>query len=233
MPAVWIVVLSVFGALVLVLAYGCVMFRRKYLNDKPESFSGEIEAYRKMDSKNPPGDGKPLFVGSSVMRRWKTLEADLSPLPALNRAISGSKIVQWPFYVEKLVLPYRPSAVALYAGSNDMHGERSKTPRQILEAFERFEKGVHEALPGTKVWFLSILPSPSKARWENWERIREADFLIKAYTDAGMNLGFINATEAFLKDGGPRPELFLADGVHLNARGYAEWAKVIRAAFGL
>lgn len=94
-------------------------------------FNSNIEAYRKKDASNRPAEGKTLFVGSSVMEFWKTLEKDLSPLPAMNRGIAGTKIVQWPHYVDRLVLPYKPSAVALYAGSNDMHGAKAKDPRQI------------------------------------------------------------------------------------------------------
>lgn len=47
-------------------------------------------------------------------------------------------------------------------------------------------------------------------------------------------MGFIDATEAFLREGlpRPRPEFFRSDGVHPNAKGYAVWTVVVRKAFG-
>lgn len=212
----------------LFLAYGYIMFRRKYLSDRPEAFDSKIASYRKADAANPPGDAKALFVGSSVMEFWKTIEHDLAPLPVLNRGIAGSKIVQWPYYTDRLVIPYRPSAVALYAGSNDMHGKKCKSPQQILDAFISFEKNVHEVIPETPVIFLSILPSPNKARWSNWEMIKTANRLIEEYTRQNANLGFIDATDAFLRDGRPMPELFLSDQVHLSPKGYQAWTGIVK-----
>lgn len=231
MSLAWCITIGALAIFILFLAYGYIMFRRKYLTDKPEAFRSNIEAYRRMDAKAYPAEGKVLFLGSSVMEFWRTVEADLAPLPVLNRAIAGSKIVQWPHYAEELVLPHRPRAVVLYAGSNDMHGKNCKSPRQILDAFAEFADKVHAALPETTVYFLSILPSPNKARWANWGRIREANELIKDYAKSNANLGLIDCTDEFLREGLPRPELFRSDGVHLNAKGYEIWKRIIRDVF--
>lgn len=200
----------------------------KYETDRPQAFNREVAAYERRDRACPPAKGGVLFAGSSVMEMWETLADDLAPLPVINRAISGSKIVQWPHYVGRLVLPLLPSAVALYAGSNDMQGEGCKSPNRILEAFAAFARAVHEGLPGAKVWYLSILPSPAPERWGHWGRIHEANRLIEAYAKNSGSLGFVDATEAFLREGKPVPGYFVEDGVHLNQEGYARWAEVLR-----
>jgi lysophospholipase L1-like esterase len=38
---------------------------------------------------------------------------------------------------------------------------------------------------------------------------------------------WVDVFPAMLAGGGPRPELFAADGLHLNADGYALWREVV------
>jgi hypothetical protein len=47
-------------------------------------------------------------------------------------------------YVDRIVVPYSPRIVVVYAGDNDIMGTPSE---QIVIAFERFVRAVHAKLP--------------------------------------------------------------------------------------
>src|ERR1700684_661201 len=83
---------------------------------KPAMFERQIAAFEKADQLNPPKPGVIVFTGSSSIRFWDTLAADMQPLDTINRGFGGSQIYQVNQYASRIVLPYRPRAVVLYAG---------------------------------------------------------------------------------------------------------------------
>jgi lysophospholipase L1-like esterase len=61
-----------------------------------------------------------------------------------------------------------------------------------------------------------------------WNRSKKANGLISSWILAQDHLTFINVFPATLgEDGRPKPELFLADRLHMNAQGCAIWASMI------
>ena len=188
-------------------------------------FEKEIVAYERADAARPPAAGGIVFVGSSSIRLWKTLEKDFANLPVINRGFGGSHVADSVRYADRIVLPYRPKTVVLYAGDNDLAG--GKTPRQVLADFQAFVAKVHEKLPGTRVLFIAI--KPSVARWHLAGNIREANALVQRYTRTDDRLGYVDVFTPMLgADGRPRADLLVEDGLHLNADGYALWASIVR-----
>jgi len=125
---------------------------------------------------------------------------------------------------DRLVVPYRPRLVVLYAGDNDIAAGR--TPGQVFGDFRAFVDLVRGALPGTRVAYISIKPSP--ARWSLVDRVREANRLIHDYTRTDPSLAFVDVFTPMLDASGrPRAELFVEDGLHLSAAGYAVWREVV------
>src|SRR4051812_22210224 len=53
----------------------------------------EVAAYEAADRKSPPPKGGILFIGSSTIRRWQTLEADFPDRKVINRGFGGTEIV--------------------------------------------------------------------------------------------------------------------------------------------
>ena len=67
------------------------------------------------------GPGGVLFVGSSSIRLWDGLEQDFQALPVVTkRGFGGSRLSDCSEHVSKLVLPYKPRLVIVYAGDNDL-----------------------------------------------------------------------------------------------------------------
>ena len=60
----------------------------------PSFFEREIAAFEAVDARGMPAPGGIVFTGSSSIRLWSTLEADMAPLPVIRRgfaAIHGSE----------------------------------------------------------------------------------------------------------------------------------------------
>jgi lysophospholipase L1-like esterase len=85
---------------------------------------------------------------------------------------------------------------------------------------------VHSALPATRVNYISIKPSPSRANL--LPAITEANGLIRSALAAVPNTGFIDIYTPMLgTDGQPDPALFLPDMLHMKPSGYALWTRAI------
>jgi len=194
---------------------------------KRGAFERQIAAFEKTDRLNPPKPGVIVFTGSSSIRFWGTLANDMQPLDAINRGFGGSQIAQVNQYASRIVLPYQPRAVVLYAGDNDLALPWLKAPEQVLADFKQFVEIVHAQLPDTWIYFVSI--KPSLRRWAGWQKIKKTNQLVEDYARTQPRLQFIDVDSAMLDaQGKPRPELFRKDGLHMNAQGYAVWTGIIK-----
>jgi len=187
------------------------------------SFEENIEAFAAADREQAPPAGGILFVGSSSIRLWNDLEKQFGP-SIVKRAVGGSKMSDCTRYLDRLVFPYKPRQVVVYAGDNDL--AEGIPPEDILISFQKFVDGVQRELPTTRISYISIKPSPARARLI--PKIRETNHLIQKYTSENQKLDFIEVFTAMLDaDGRPRADLFRADALHLNEAGYTLWRKII------
>jgi len=184
----------------------------------------EFVSFETADRADPPPTGGIVFVGSSSIRMWQTLQNDFPGLPVLNRGFGGSELSDAVKFANRIVLPYRPKIVVLYAGDNDLNA--GKTPERVFADFKEFVGIVRRDLPGTRVVFISI--KPSIARITIIDKIRVANQLIRGYIATDPKLAYIDVFTPMLDASGqPRRELFLEDGLHMNAKGYAIWKDLI------
>jgi lysophospholipase L1-like esterase len=184
----------------------------------------EIQRFEAADRVNPPRPGAAVFVGSSSIRMWETLEADFSGLPVLNRGFGGSELSDAIRFADRIVIRYNPRVVVLYAGDNDLAA--GKTPAEVFEDFRSFVAIVRRTLPETRIAFVAI--KPSLARLNIMDRARETNQLIRDYARGDDRLAYVDVFTPMLDAAGrPRQELFLEDGLHMNARGYAIWRDLI------
>ncbi|MGH7651969.1 MAG: SGNH/GDSL hydrolase family protein [Gemmatimonadaceae bacterium] len=191
---------------------------------EPQPFEDEIAQFEAADSANPPRKGGVLFVGSSSIRLWPNLQRDFPRVNALQRGFGGSELSQVVYYAPRIVLPYCPRRVVLYAGDNDLAD--GKTPEQILHDYKDFVAIVHRAMPNTRIAFVSI--KPSRSRWALADRMRATNDMVRAYTATDSLLTYIDVFAPMLgSNGQPRDELLAPDMLHLNARGYALWRRLI------
>src|SRR5690349_2814778 len=175
----------------------------------------DIAAFEAADLTSPPPKGEILFIGSSTIRLWD-LKTSFPDLKTINRGFGGSEMQDSTRYVDRIVVPYSPRIVVVYAGDNDIMGTPSE---QIVIAFERFVRAVHAKLPETKILYIGI--KPSLLRWNSVDRMRQANAMIRQFCERDDRLGFVDTDNAMLGwDEKPRRELYVSDGLHLTAAGY-------------
>jgi lysophospholipase L1-like esterase len=185
----------------------------------------DIQAFEDQDKKTPPPTDAALFIGGAGFRQWSTLAQDFSEIPVINRGFGGSEISESTRYVDRIVLPYKPRIVVMFAGGNDL--ENGKTPAQVQKDFKAFVAKVRTGLPEVPIVYISV--NASLARWDNHDKIVEANRLIAEYTHDQPKLSFIDSYSAMLgPDGQPQQSLLRADGLHLNKAGYKAWAAIIK-----
>lgn len=190
-----------------------------------EHWALAFKDFDRADAAHPVLPGGVVFVGSSSIRLWSDMAQQFTGWPTIvNRGFGGSELADCARHVQRLVSLYQPRLVLVYAGDNDLAAGR--LPQQVLESFQSFVDGVRERQPGLPVVFISIKPSPSRAKL--MPSVREANRLIRAYTATGKNLYFVDVFTPMLgPDGEPRAELFRPDALHLSPAGYALWQSVI------
>lgn len=165
-----------------------------------------------------------LFVGSSSIRLWSALEADFPSVDVLQRGFGGSELSDVVHYAPRIVLPYQPRLIVLYAGDNDLAA--GKSPAAVFRDYQAFVALVRRALPETRIAFIAI--KPSGARWALVEQMRAANALVRRYAATDPRLLYVDVFTPMLgPDGMPREELFVADRLHMNARGYALWCDLL------
>ena len=184
----------------------------------------EIKKFEESDRQKPPPKSAVLFIGSSSIQLWKSLADDFPGIRVINRGFGGSEIADSTFFVDRIVIPYRPKMVVLYAGDNDL--AIGRTPQQVFEDYKSFVERVHQKLPTAKIAFISIKPSPARASL--LQSMKDANGMIKAYATRARKLIYIDVFTPMLgKDGSPRPELFGPDRLHMNSEGYRLWKLVV------
>ncbi len=183
-----------------------------------------LEGFAASDRDRAPAPGGVVFVGSSSIRLWSDLEREFGTMTVVKRGFGGSRLSDCARHVAQLVLPYRPRTVVVYAGDNDI--VEGQTAKGVLASYTEFVERVREALPETRIVFVSIKPSPSREAL--MPVAIQANELIEAYSKLHPGLGYVDVfTKMIDEKGRPRAELFLPDALHLNAAGYALWKAAI------
>ena len=190
----------------------------------------DLDGFASADKLRRPEQGGVLFVGSSTIRLWRNLAQDFRQQPVIiNRGFGGSTLAACNFFAKELVVQYRPAQVLVYAGENDL--TIGRPPQDVLDSFRRFTETVRAELPGARISFISIKPSPS--RKSLLLAIQQTNRLIAGYVEKLPNAEYIDTHSAMLTDkGDARPELFQADMLHLNDAGYALWQSIIAPHLG-
>ena len=168
-----------------------------------------------------PAKGQVLFIGSSSFRLWKTFDADMQGMPpAFNRGFGGSTLADALYYFDRMVVKYKPKWVIMYEGDNDL--AKGKLPQQIAAEYDEFKARLNKQVPGAKLVFVAA--RPSLARTALVEKQKELNALIKAKGDYFIDMH----SPFFLPDGTLMQDIFVADKLHLNEKGYVIFAKQIQ-----
>ncbi|HXD79850.1 MAG TPA: SGNH/GDSL hydrolase family protein [Puia sp.] len=167
-----------------------------------------------------------LFYGSSSIRLWDSLYDDFAEHRPVNLGFGGSTLAACGWFFDRLVAPFQPESIIVYAGDNDLGDGRH--PEEVFLFFQQLVSRVRSRFGGIPLAFISI--KPSITRWNILDSIRYANKIIEEeIRRQGDNLHFINVYTRMTDNSGyPKREFLDPDGLHINPKGYALWTEVIR-----
>jgi lysophospholipase L1-like esterase len=198
-----------------------------FSNAQPAPFHADIQRFKTQDSIHFPPKSAILFVGSSSFTKWTDVQNYFPGYTIINRGFGGSSLPHLIRYAEDIIFPYAPRQVVIYCGDNDLAASDTVSAQIVLNRFRQLFVLIREKLPAVSIAFVSIKPSPSRQRL--MPKMREANLLIKKYLKQKKNTAFIDVYHKMLnKDGTPLEDIFLEDKLHMNAKGYAIWQKVMQ-----
>jgi hypothetical protein len=201
---------------------------RKY-ESLPEvlAWENDIRKFEQLDKNESYPGNSILFMGSSSIRLWSTLERDMAPYPVIQRGFGGSKLSDFVVYTSRIVNPHPCDAIVIFIANDITGGDKDKSPEEVAGLFSYVLKTIRKTHPETPVFWIAVTPCSS--RWQVWPQIKEAGSLIENICKKQENTYYIKTDFAFLNDSGtPKDELFVSDKLHLNEKGYALWTEIIK-----
>ncbi len=215
-------------AALLCIAAGCSSPAPKPLEPIPEGnkWAKELRAFEASDATQPPPSQPIVFTGSSSIRLWKDLTTDFAGYPVINRGFGGSELSDVNQFFERLIGQYQPKQIVIYCGGNDLNS--GKSVEQVVADFKAFHARVRAELPKTRLAYISIALNP--ARWSQRDRVIQANAAIAAVLAEDPRSVFLNVVPDMLgPDGQPKPDIFVADKLHMNRKGYELWKPRVEA----
>ena len=165
-----------------------------------------------------------VFTGSSSIRFWKDVQELFPEQHILNSGFGGSQTSDLLYHLESLVLRYKPKKVFIYEGDNDIFAK--KKPKEVIQTTQAIIQLIKKENPNTSIILISA--KPSIARWNlrgNYKRLNKKLEKL-ALTD--INLSYVNVWDIMLTGRKIRTDIFVEDGLHMNAAGYDLWYQKIK-----
>ena len=190
-------------------------------------YENDIGRWVEQDQIAAPEDGSILFVGSSSIRRWERLTHDFADYRVTQRGFGGAHFDDVNRFADQIVLPYNPSAIVVWAGTNDIGS--GGQGQEVFEDYQEFIAQVHAAQPGVDIFYLGIMPTPG--RFANGPEETVANSSIAALASGNPKLHYVDLPAAFNALNPPSDQGFLdkfVDSIHLNRAGYDLWTSIIR-----
>lgn len=189
-------------------------------------FEKEVAAFARQDSLQPPPAYPILLIGSSSFTKWTDVQQYFPGYDILNRGFGGSSLEDVLYYAPQVLFAYTPRQIIVYCGENDLAASPQPSTKLVLKRFKQLCRLIRNQWPSVPIVYISIKPSP--ARWQLESSFVEANERIKGFIQKQKDIQFLDVHTAMLTTGGEtRPELYIGDRLHMNARGYEIWKNKI------
>jgi lysophospholipase L1-like esterase len=190
------------------------------------AFYNDIQTFKKKDSIHFPPKNVILFVGSSSFTKWTDVQEYFPKHTIINRGFGGSTLPDVIRYANDIITPYQSKQIVIYCGENDLASSDTVTAQMVLDRFTQLFSIIRQHDPSVRVAFVSLKPSPS--RQHLWPKMVEANQLFKDFLATQKRTAFIDVySKMFNADGTVMQDIFVEDNLHMNAKGYAIWQKII------
>lgn len=166
-----------------------------------------------------------VFTGSSSIRFWTDVQERFPKYQILNSGFGGSQTSDLLYYIDKLVLRYKPKQVFIYEGDNDIFDK--KRPKQIIETTKEVLQRIHTKFPDTEIVLISAKPSIS--RWKLKGKYKRLNKRFSKIALENAKINYANVWDIMLNGRKVRTDIFIEDGLHMNKLGYDLWYEQIKS----
>lgn len=186
-------------------------------------------------------DAKPggvVFFGDSLTE-FCDVERWYPGIGAYNCGIGGGTSQELLWMVDEGVVKYRPRAVVIMVGTNDMGNTLMGSPKDIAFNIREIVEMILGCLPACRVLVCSPTPCIERleGRASGKDVLRSNDLLGRVLPQCrdmirDERVAFVDVTPAFFDESGrQREELYReGDGLHINDEGYRALSGVVRPA---
>lgn len=204
----------------------CLFFTSFQSKAQNPPFWNDIQNFKKQDAIKPPPQNAILFVGSSSFTKWTDVQTYFPGHTIINRGFGGSSLPDVIRYADDIIFPYNPKQVVIYCGENDFAGSDTVTVPTVVNRFKQLFGMIRNKWHNENIVFVSLKPSPSRQKL--WPKMEATNTLIRKFLTTQKNTSFVDVYHSMLVDNNHAiPAIFLGDSLHMNAKGYAIWQKMI------
>ena len=191
----------------------------------PSRFKNEINVIqRKYDTLWDASKNTTVFTGSSSIRVWKDLEKRFPNHHIVNSGFGGSQTSDLLTYSKELILRFNPSKVFIYEGDNDI--SFGKTSKEIIDTTKKLIERIKHNNPKTHIVLISA--KPSIARWNLKRKYKRLNRKFNRLSKKDAMLGYADVWKPMLNKRKVKQDIFVKDGLHMNAKGYEIWYGVLK-----
>ena len=171
----------------------------------------ELESFR-------PITGGALFIGDSITEN-APLTSMFPGVPVANYGIGWGTSDGVLLRLDQIARN-EPDRIIILIGTNDIHYDH--TAEHIADNIVSAVASLRRDMLDTEFYVMSILPRQAKAM----TTVRATNMLLEARAAAGGYV-YLDLTPIFAAPDGTLRADLTTDGLHLNAAGYAAWAKAM------
>ena len=191
----------------------------------PERFADEVAAIqKKYDTLWDASKETIVFTGSSSVRIWTDLQERFPNHQIVNSGFGGSQASDLLAYTNELILQYKPKKVFIYEGDNDIAD--SKDSKEIIQNLQAIFGKIRAQNPAAEIVFIAA--KPSIARWNLKRNYKRLNRKLKKLSRKDAELHYADVWKPMLIRRKVMTDIFIEDGLHMNAKGYAIWYDVLK-----
>ncbi len=189
-------------------------------------FWKEVQSLKQQDSLKFPAANQVLLIGSSSFTLWKDVQEYFPQHKILNRAFGGSTLVDLIRFRYDVIYPYQPKQIVIYCGENDFASSDTVTVELVMQRFKTLYNLIRAKYASVPLLYVSMKPSPSRVHLLT--KYKETNKQIETFLKKEKKAAFADVYHPMLKaDGAVMDDIFKEDNLHMNAKGYAIWKKVL------
>lgn len=120
-----------------------------------------------------------VIAGSTLLDYWSTASDDFRSTRIINNAIAGSTFANWQVWCKSLITDYKPKAVVISLGTEDIGDGTGMTAEQCAANMQGLIESIRARSKKTKIFFVSIPRYPE--RESSWAVVNAYNEQMRTY----------------------------------------------------